>query len=60
VQPFGVDVCSGVRTAGKLDEDKLRRFFAAVRGTGEQGDGRRDKGKREGEQLKRGRGKGKT
>jgi phosphoribosylanthranilate isomerase len=35
VQPFGVDVCSGVRTAGKLDEDKLRRFFAAVRGTGE-------------------------
>ena len=35
VQPFGVDVCSGVRTDGKLDEDKLRRFFAAVRGTGE-------------------------
>jgi phosphoribosylanthranilate isomerase len=34
VQPFGVDVCSGVRTDGKLDEEKLRRFFAAVRGGG--------------------------
>lgn len=31
VQPFGVDVCSGVRTEGKLDEDKLRRFFAAIK-----------------------------
>ena len=31
VRPFGVDVCSGVRTAGKLDPDKLRRFVAAVR-----------------------------
>ncbi len=30
VQPFGVDLCSGVRTAGKLDAGKLRRFFAAV------------------------------
>ena len=30
VGPFGVDVCSGVRTNGLLDEDKLRRFFAAV------------------------------
>lgn len=31
VQPFGVDVCSGVRTEGKLDEGKLKNFFAAVR-----------------------------
>lgn len=28
VQPFGVDVCSGVRTNGKLDEQKLKSFFA--------------------------------
>lgn len=26
VRPFGVDVCSGVRTDGRLDEEKLRRF----------------------------------
>jgi phosphoribosylanthranilate isomerase len=31
VRPFGVDVCSGVRTAGKLDEDKLERFITQVR-----------------------------
>lgn len=30
VRPFGLDVCSGVRTAGKLDEIKLARFFEAV------------------------------
>ncbi|MEO8890192.1 MAG: phosphoribosylanthranilate isomerase [Coleofasciculaceae cyanobacterium] len=30
VQPFGVNVCSGVRTKGKLDEDKLAKFFAQV------------------------------
>ena len=30
VGPFGVDVCSGVRTDGKLDASKLERFFAAV------------------------------
>jgi phosphoribosylanthranilate isomerase len=27
VQPFGIDVCSGVRTNGKLDKFKLERFF---------------------------------
>lgn len=31
VQPFAVDVCSGVRTKGKLDKRKLRDFFNAVR-----------------------------
>lgn len=30
VQPFGVDVCSGVRTNGQLDEQKLKAFFAAM------------------------------
>lgn len=30
VQPFGVDLCSGVRTSGRLDAGKLRCFFAAV------------------------------
>lgn len=27
VQPFGLDICSGVRTDGKLDEQKLAEFF---------------------------------
>jgi phosphoribosylanthranilate isomerase len=30
VQPFGVDLCSGVRTAGLLDERRLAQFFAAL------------------------------
>lgn len=30
VRPFGVDVCSGVRTNGALDEPKLSAFFAQV------------------------------
>ena len=30
VGPFGVDVCSGVRTGGKLDEDRLREFFVQI------------------------------
>jgi phosphoribosylanthranilate isomerase len=30
VQPFSVDVCSGVRTDGKLDEVKLRNFVNEV------------------------------
>ena len=34
VRPFGVDLCSGVRTMGKLDVRKLTGFFAAVRRAG--------------------------
>ena len=30
VSPFGLDVCSGVRTGGVLDERKLSLFFAQV------------------------------
>ncbi len=30
VGPFGLDLCSGVRTAGRLDEEKLGRFFARI------------------------------
>ena len=30
VQPFGIDVCSGLRTEGKLDPQKLAAFFKAV------------------------------
>ena len=30
VQPFGLDVCSGVRTDGVLDESKLRAFLSAA------------------------------
>lgn len=32
VGPFGLDVCSGVRTNGKLDENRLSMFFETVRG----------------------------
>ncbi len=31
VLPFGLDVCSGVRTNGQLDVAKLRAFMAAIR-----------------------------
>ena len=31
VGAFGLDLCSGVRTDGRLDEAKLRRFFRALR-----------------------------
>jgi len=31
VRPYGVDLCSGVRTAGALDAAKLAAFVAAVR-----------------------------
>ncbi|MGF7216274.1 phosphoribosylanthranilate isomerase [Spirosoma lacussanchae] len=30
VQPFGLDICSGVRTNGHLDEQKLAAFLAAL------------------------------
>lgn len=30
VDPFGLDLCSGVRTNGRLDESKLSAFMAAV------------------------------
>jgi len=30
VRPFGLDVCSGVRTGGRLDAEKLKRFFAHI------------------------------
>lgn len=30
VQPWGLDLCSGVRTDGRLDERKLDAFFAAL------------------------------
>jgi phosphoribosylanthranilate isomerase len=30
VGPFGLDICSGVRTDGRLDPRKLEAFFAAV------------------------------
>jgi phosphoribosylanthranilate isomerase len=33
VQPFGLDLCSSVRTEGKLDQVKLERFFAAIERT---------------------------
>jgi len=31
VKPYGVDICSGVRTKGRLDRVKLDAFMAAVR-----------------------------
>lgn len=30
VNPFGLDLCSGVRTNGKLDKQKLTAFFKAI------------------------------
>ena len=32
VQPYGLDLCSGVRTNDNLDAAKLRAFFAAIPG----------------------------
>ena len=34
VLPFGVDLCSGVRTEGKLDINKLKEFFNKVNSAG--------------------------
>ena len=33
VRPYGVDVCSGVRTNGRLDSEKLTAFMEAVKKT---------------------------
>ena len=33
VGPFALDLCSGVRTNGQLDEAKLAAFFQAVQST---------------------------
>ena len=30
VRPYGIDLCSGVRIAGRLDADRLRAFVAAM------------------------------
>ena len=30
VRPFGLDICSGLRTDGNLDEEKVERFFANI------------------------------
>jgi phosphoribosylanthranilate isomerase len=30
VEPFGLDLCSSVRTDGKLDEEKLKKFFGEI------------------------------
>ena len=39
VRPYGLDLCSGVRTAGSLDAGKLAAFMAAVRGAGAKSSG---------------------
>ncbi len=31
VHPFGIDLCSGVRTNGKLDENKLQQLFSNIK-----------------------------
>jgi phosphoribosylanthranilate isomerase len=33
VEPFGLDICSGVRRDGKLDEELLARFFVQIADT---------------------------
>jgi phosphoribosylanthranilate isomerase len=34
VQPYGLDLCTGVRSQGQLDADRLAAFMAAVRAAG--------------------------
>ena len=34
VRPFGLDVCSGLRTEGNLDDEKVRQFFASIKTAG--------------------------
>lgn len=34
VNPYGIDLCSSVRTNGRLDAEKLDKFFKAVSGLG--------------------------
>lgn len=34
VRPYGIDVCTGVRTGGRLDTEKLRRFMSAINDAG--------------------------
>ncbi|HEX7348208.1 MAG TPA: phosphoribosylanthranilate isomerase [Rhodanobacteraceae bacterium] len=36
VRPFGLDLCTGVRTDGRLDEGKLRQFMATVESAAQQ------------------------
>ena len=31
VKPYGIDLCSGVRINGKLDEDLLKEFFSKLK-----------------------------
>ena len=35
VRPYGIDVCSGVRTAGALDPERVRAFTAAINAVSE-------------------------
>ena len=39
VKPFAVDICSGVRTGGGLDSDKLQFFMSRVRGLAQLSEG---------------------
>jgi phosphoribosylanthranilate isomerase len=39
VAPFGLDLCSGVRSEGNLDQVKLKSFFQAIERVGNKGDG---------------------